>query len=108
MLAHHFGMKRQRRLRHGGDAKRLRRQHETRDIAAAIDGAVNAERLVGMNDGDVRRAEQVEILQRLFGVSGLVAAGNAKRIVELETAFAPSLQIDAAIFSRKREVAGTR
>ena len=39
MLADHRRVKRQRRLRHGGDAERLRRQQEIVDIAAAIDRA---------------------------------------------------------------------
>src|SRR6202040_989148 len=68
----------------------------------------DAERLVGMHDGDVRRAEEVEILQRLFGVTHFVAAGDAERIVELEAAFAPPLQMDPAIFSRERKIAGVR
>src|SRR4051812_8921466 len=44
MLAHDAGINRQRRLRHRGETKRLRRQHEIIDVAAAIDGAVDAER----------------------------------------------------------------
>src|SRR6202790_4536506 len=103
MLAHHAGVKRQRRLRHRGDAQYLRGQHEARDIAAAIDRAVDAERLVGMNDGDVRRAEEIEIFQGLPGVGRLVASGNAERIVKLKAAFAAALQIQATIFSRKRK-----
>src|ERR1700686_3344751 len=104
MLAHHLGMKRQRSLRHCRQSQRLRGQHEACDIAAAIDRTVDAERLVGMNDGDMRRAEEIEILQRLPGVARLVAAGYAERIVKLKAAFAAALQIDAAIFARERKV----
>src|SRR3982075_1973749 len=108
MLAHHLGVKRQRRLRHRGQSQCLRRQHEARDVAAAIDRAVDAECLIGMNDGDVRRAEEIEILQCLLGVGRLVAARDAQRIVKLKAAFAASLQIDAAIFARERKVSGAR
>src|SRR6266436_5989652 len=108
MLARYLGMKRQRRLRHRGHAQRLRGQHEARDVTAAIDRAVDAERLVGMNDGNVRRAEEVEILQRLPGVARLVASGYAERVVKLKAAFAPPLEIDAAVFARERKVAGVR
>src|SRR5258708_328352 len=108
MLARHLGMKRQRRLRHRGHAQRLRGQHEACDVAAAIDRAVDAERLVGMNDGNVRRAEEVEILQRLPGVARLVASLYAERVVELKAAFAAPLKIDAAIFARERKVSAVR
>src|SRR5260370_3217925 len=101
-------MKRQRRLRHRGHAQRLRGEHKARDIAAAIDRAVDAERLVGMNDGNVRRAEEIEILQRLPGVSRLVASGDAGRVVKLKAAFAAALQLAAAIFARARTVPGVR
>src|SRR5258705_12919426 len=108
MLAHHLGMKRQRRLRHRGHAQRLRGQHKAADIAAAIERAVDAERLVGMNDGNVRRAEEIEILQRLPGVARLVAPGYAERVVELKAAFAAALQVDAAIFAREWKISGVR
>ena len=90
------------------EPERLRRQHEVRDIAAAIDRAVDAERLVGMDDRDMRRAEEIEILQRLSGVGRLVAARDAERVVELKSALAPALQVDAAIFARERKIAGVR
>src|SRR5213592_4948130 len=108
MLAQHLGMKRQRRLRHRGHAQGLRGQHEARDIATAVDRAVDAERLVGMNDGDVRRAEEIEILQRLPGVARLVASGYAERVVELKAAFAAPFQVDAAIFAREWKVSAVR
>src|ERR1700751_5770956 len=108
MRPHHVVMKGERALRDGGTPERLRRQQEARDVAAAIDGAVDAERLVGVQDGDVGRAEKVEILQRLSRVPRLVAARNPERIVELKSALAPPLPVDAAIFTRKGEVAGIR
>src|SRR6202011_4180753 len=92
----------------GGQPQRLRRQHEARDITAAIDRAVDAERLVGVDDGDMRRAEEVEILQRLLRVARLVASGDAERVVKLEAAFAPARQIDAAIFARERKIPAVR
>src|ERR1700757_23775 len=99
-------------LRNGAETERLGCQHEIADIGAAVDRAINTERLVGVDDGDVRRAEEIEILQRLFGVSGLVAFGNARRVVELKAASPPPLQVHAAIFARKRKIAvigaGTR
>jgi hypothetical protein len=70
-------------------------QHEIADIGAAIDRAVDAERLVGMDDGDMRRTEEIVVLQRLLGVGSLVAARDAERVVELESAFAAAIEIDA-------------
>src|SRR5450755_785548 len=58
-----------------------------------------------MDNRDMRRAEEIEVLQRLFGITGLVASRDAQRVVELEAAFAAPFQVDAAIFARKREVA---
>ena len=101
-------MTRQCGLWNGSEAQRLRGQQEIADIGAAVDGTVNAERLVGVNDGDVRRPEEIEVLERLPGIGRSVAARNAERIVELEAAFAAALQIDPAIFARKRKVAIVR
>src|SRR5258708_5310503 len=61
-----------------------------------------------MNDGDVRRAKEIEILQCLLGIACLVASLYAERIVELKAAFAAALQINAAIFARERKVSGVR
>src|SRR6478735_6826534 len=97
-------MPRQRRLRDGAETERLRRQHEVADICAAIDRAVDTERLVGVNDSDVRRAEEIVVLQRLLGVGELVALGDAKCVVELKTALAAAIEIDAEIFARRREI----
>src|SRR4029077_21142061 len=47
-------MPRQSCLRDSAETERLGRQHEISDISAAIDCAVYAERLVGVNDRDVR------------------------------------------------------
>src|SRR6185295_8742960 len=98
------GMTRQRGLRNRAEAERLRGQHEIADIGATIDRAIDAERLVGMDDRDMRRAEEIIVLQRLLRVSHLVAARDAKRVVELETALAAALQIGAEIFARRREI----
>src|SRR5215470_5633095 len=57
-----------------------------------------------MDDGNVRRAEEIVVLQRLLGVRHLVAPGYAERVVELKTAFAAALQINAEIFARRGEV----
>src|SRR3954470_21723669 len=97
-------MPRQRGLRNCPETQRLRRQHEVGDIGAAIDRAVNAERLVGMNDRDVRRAEEIVILQRLLRIRRLVASDDAERVVELKTALAAAVEIDAEIFAWRREV----
>src|ERR1700748_111967 len=96
---------RQRGLRYGAEAERLGCQHEIVDISAAIDRAVNAERLVGVNDGDMRRTEEIEILQRLLRIGRLVATRNTERVVQLKADFASALQIDAAIFPRERKIA---
>src|SRR3979411_2473531 len=103
MPADHAGMARQGRLRDGAEAERLRGQHEIADIGAAIDRAVDAQRLIGMDDGDMRRAEEMLIRQRLPRISRLVSARNPKRVIELKTAFAAELQIQAGIFARKSE-----
>src|SRR5690242_20537299 len=95
---------RERGLRNGAEAERLRRQHEITDIGAAIDGAIGTERLGRVDDRDMRRAKEIVILQRLLGVGGLVASGYAERVVELEAAFAPPLQIDAEIFAWSRKI----
>src|SRR4051812_41990439 len=94
----------ERGLRDGPETERLRGQHEVADIGAAVDRAVNAERLVGMDDRDMRRAEEIVVLQRLFGVGGLVAAHDAERVVELKAALAAALEINAQIFARRREI----
>src|SRR5215475_2762053 len=43
MRPHDVGMERERRLRDGGDPQRLRRQHEARDITAAVDRTIDSE-----------------------------------------------------------------
>src|SRR5690606_27642843 len=73
-------------------------------IAATIDRAIDAERFIGGDDGDMRRAEEPEVLQHLSGVARPVAARNAKRVVEQEAALAPALETDPAIFAREREI----
>src|SRR5277367_3239759 len=99
------GMARQRRLRDGTEAERLRSQQEIADIGAAIDRTVNAQRFVRVNDGDMRRPEQIVVFQRLLGIGRLVAARDAERVVELEAALAAALQVHAEIFARKDKVA---
>src|SRR6476619_5856455 len=91
-------------LRNRAEAERLRRQHEIADIGAAIDRAVDAERLVGVDDGAMRRAEEVVVLQRLLRVRYLVAARDPERVVELKAALAAAFEIDAEIFARRRKV----
>src|ERR1700681_3350628 len=56
----------------------------------------------------MRRAEEIEVLQRLLRIGNLVAARNAERVVKLEAAFPATLEIDAAIFPRKRKVTVVR
>src|ERR1700726_43991 len=99
-----IGVTGQSRLRNGAEPQSLRGQQEIADIGAAIDRAINPERLVGMNDRDMRRAEEIVILQRLPAIGRLVAARDAERVVELETAFATAFQIDPEIFARRGEV----
>src|SRR5258708_7905476 len=111
MAADQAGVARQRCLRNGAKIKRLRGQHEIADIGAAIDRAIDAERLVGMDDGDMWGAKEIVVLERLPGVGGPVAARDAEGVVELKTALAAALEIDAEIFARRGEimiVAGTR
>src|SRR3982074_3254743 len=71
---------------------------------AAVDRAINPERLVGVDDRDMRRAEEIVVLERLFGIGRLVASDNAYRVVELKAALAAALEIDAEIFARRREI----
>src|SRR3954464_8028207 len=94
----------ERGLRDGPETERLRGQHEIADIGAAVDRAVNAERLVGMDDRDMRRAEEIVGLQRLSSVGCLVTAGDAERVVKLKAALAAALEIDAEIFPRRRKI----
>src|SRR5262249_39385148 len=105
------GVARERGLRNRAKPERLRGEHEVRDISAAIDRAIDAERLVGVDDGHMRRAEEGVVFERLFCVGELVASDDAERIVELKAAFTATLEIDAEIFTRRREVVvvlGTR
>jgi hypothetical protein len=81
VAADQAGMPRQRGLRDGAEAERLGCQHEIADIGAAIDRTVNPKRLGGMNNGNMRGAKEVVILQCLLAIGGLVAARNAKRVV---------------------------
>src|SRR5690348_6791511 len=108
MLTHDVRMERQGGLRNRRHAQRLGGEHEAGDIAAAVDRAIDAERFIGMHDGNVRGAEEVEILQRLLRISRLVTPCDAERIVKLEPAFAPPLQINAAIFAREWKIAAAR
>src|SRR5262249_22097411 len=105
MLADERCLPGKRCLRDGGDAASLGSEEEGPDIGAAIDRAIDAERLVRRDDRDVRRAEEAIVLERLAGAGRAVAAGGAAGgVVELEAAFAATGQVDAAIFAREREV----
>src|SRR3954447_15181498 len=104
MAADQAGVARERRLRNRAEPERLRGQHEVRDIGAAIDRTVDAERLVGVDDGHMRRAEEIVVLQRLLGIGHLVSARDAERVVELKTALATAIEIGAEIFARRREI----
>ena len=104
VAADQFRMPRQCGLRDRAEAERLGCQHEIADIGAAVDRAVGPQRLGGVDDGDMRCAEEVVVLQRLLRIAGLVAARNAERVVELEAAFAAAIEIDTKIFARRREV----
>src|SRR5260221_11678704 len=75
-------------------------------MAAAIDRAVDAERFVGVDDGDMRGAEEIEVFQRLFRIARFVTSGNAQRVVKLKAALAAAIEIDPAIFARERKVTG--
>src|SRR6267142_27841 len=98
------GMARQRRLRNGAETERLGGQHEIADIGAAIDRAVDSERLVGVDDGDMRRAEEIVVFQRLLAIGRLVAACDTERVVKLKAALAAAFEIDTEIFARRREI----
>src|SRR3954453_11359208 len=104
MAADQAGVARERRLRNRAEPERLRCQHEVRDIGAAIDRTVDAEGLVGVDDGHMRRAEEIVVLQRLLGIGRLVSARDAECVVELEAALAPAFEIGAEIFARRREI----
>src|SRR3984957_10939407 len=104
VAADQAGMARERGLRNRAEAQRLGRQHEIADIGPAIDRAINPERFGAVDNGDMRCAEEVVILQRLPGIGGLVAARDTERIVKLEAALAAALEIDPEIFPRRREI----
>src|SRR5712664_3391516 len=91
-------------LRNGAETERLRGQHEIADIGAAINRTIDPQRFVRVDDGDVRGAEEVVVLQRLLAIGGLVATRDAKRVVELEPALAASFEIDPEIFARRRKI----
>src|ERR1019366_6665007 len=97
-----------RRLRDGAETQCLRGQQEIADIGTAVDRTIDPQRFVGMNDGHMGRTEEIVVLKRLPSIGRLVAARDAERVVELKAAFAAALQIDAAIFARKRKVAVCR
>src|ERR1700753_4067639 len=99
------GMARQRCLRDGAEAERLRGQHEIADIGTAIDRPVDAECLRRMDDRTVWRSEKIIVFQRLPGVGGLVAARDPKRVVKLKAALAATFEVDAEIFARECKVA---
>src|ERR1700682_3463461 len=94
----------QRGLRNSAEAERLGGQHEIADIGAAIDRAVDAERFVGMNNGDMRRAEEIVVLQRLLAIGHLVASDDTQCVVKLESALAAALEVNTEIFARRREI----
>jgi hypothetical protein len=98
------GVPRQRGLWNGAETERLGGKHEVGDIGAAIDRAIDAERLVGVNDRDMRRTEEIVVLQRLLRIRRLVASDDTERVVELKTALATAVEIDAEIFARWREI----
>src|SRR5260370_38987871 len=91
-------------LRNGAETERLRGQHKIADISAAIDCTIDPKRFVRVDDGDVRRAEEVVVLQRRLAIGGLVATRAAKRVVELEPALAASLQVYPETFARRRKI----
>src|SRR3979409_2170107 len=95
------GMTSKSRLRDGAETQCQRGQQEIADIGTAVDCTIDAQRFVGVNDGNVRRAKEVVVLKRLLRVGRLVAARDAERVVKLETAFPAPLQIDALIFARR-------
>src|SRR5450432_3004181 len=104
-------MARQCGLRNGAETERLCGQHEIAYIGPAIDRAVDSERLVGMNNGDMRCAKEIIVFQRLPAISRLVAARDAERVVKLEAALTAAFEIDSEIFARRRKimvVAGAR
>src|SRR5207237_3932173 len=108
MTADQSGMTRKCSLWNRAEPERLRRQHEIADIGAAIDRTVDAERFGRVDDRDMRRTEEIIVLQRLLRVSHLVAARYAERVVELKAAFAAAFEIDAEIFTREGIVAVLR
>ena len=97
-------MSAQRRLRDAGDTQAARGQHEVVHPGAAVEHARHAQRLVRRDDHGVRRAEQPVVLHALPRRGCAVAARDADALVELEAALAPALEIDAAVFPRKREI----
>src|SRR5437660_1626954 len=97
IVAHELRVRSQRRLRNRCDAKALSREKKGADVGAAIDCTIRSERLVGRNNRDVRRAEKSVVLKHLHCRRGTVAALDADRIVERETAGTPPRQIRTVV-----------
>src|SRR3546814_7702214 len=91
-------------LRDRRHPERLRRQHESGDIAAAIHGTVDVERLVRGDDGDMRRSEEAEVLQRLPFGALVITFQDAELAIQRKSALAPPQGVYAAVFPRPRQV----
>jgi hypothetical protein len=75
----------------------LSRQEKISDVSAAIHRAIDADRLVRSDDGDVRRAKQPEVLERLTFIGGAIAARNPHGIAQAKSAVAAAGEIGAAV-----------
>src|SRR5690606_24149233 len=91
IIAHEAGVAGERSLRDCRHTMRLCREQEVGYPGTAVDRTRIPERFVAGDDRDVRRPEETEVLPRLPLITGLVAARDAQRVVELEAAFASTL-----------------
>lgn len=73
------------------DAEAARREQEVRDVDAAVDRPVLAERLFGRDDREMRGAEQLKIERGLSREGLAVAPGDAAALIELSGTLAAAL-----------------
>ncbi len=103
MLADQRGVRRERGLRRGGEAERLRAEQERLEPQPAVDRTVDAEVGLGRDDRDVRSVEEVEVAQGLLEAARGVVPLDPDAGVELVAALAAPVAVDPGIARRERK-----
>ena len=86
----------------------LHRKKQDLYVAADIHGSVRAKTRLRCDNRRVRCAEETKILRRLSFLAFNISSWHANSVVELETAFAAALEVNAFILSRKWNIALTK